>query len=261
MRPWRCAGFGALCILSWSCADAGPPGAEASSEAVGSTTGEIDGGKARDDHPEIGRVWVRDPKTGKLEFCTATLIDRKIAITAGHCVYLRSEHHKGDYGFLEIIKKEWDPDSRTHEMRVYRYQVTGYHNFTLGRYIPGYSTSDIGLVRLAEKVPCPVARPARLASKAPPRGTVVSRWGYGQCFKGQTSRKRVRHFRRGKQIVAICSGDSGGPTMDPSGAVFAINHGWKSQDDGGVDTVSMVGPQMARISEVMNKFGRGGRCD
>lgn len=261
-RPWRCAGLGALCILSWSCAGGDPVGDEAAGdEAVGSWTEEIFGGKPRDDHPEIARVWMKDPDTGRLGFCTATLIDRRIAITAGHCVHLRSEHRTGDYGFLEVFKVEWNADSRIYEMRVHRFQVTGYHNFTLGRYIPGYSTSDIAVVRLAEKVPCPLARPARLARKPPPRGTVVSRWGFGQCTDEERSRKRVRHLRRGKAIAAICSGDSGGPTMDPSGAVFAINHGWKSADDGGSDTVSMVGPQMSRISEVMDKLGRGGRCD
>lgn len=256
-RRWRLAVLGVVCAASWSCVDADSGG----DAGVGVTTEEINGGKPRDDHPEIARVWLKDPASGKLGFCTATLIDRKIAITAGHCVHLRSEDHKDDYGFLEVIKKEWNPESRIYEMRTYRYQVTGYHNFTLGRYIPGYSTSDIALVRLAQKVPCPVAHPTRMARNPPPLGTVISRWGYGQCDDKETSRKRVIHLRRGKQIVAICSGDSGGPTLDPNGAVFAINHGWKSADDGGYDTVSMVGPQWSRLSEVMDKWGRGGRCD
>jgi hypothetical protein len=258
-RPWRCAGLGALFILSWSCADGGP----VDEEEVGSSAGEIFGGKPRDDHPEIGRLWLKDPDTGKLEFCTATLVDRKIAVTAGHCMNFQSEHRTGDYGFLEIFKKHWNADSRIYEMQVHRFQVTGYHNFTVGRRIPGYSTSDVGVVRLAEKVPCSLARPARLAKNPPPRGTVVSRWGFGQCYENESSRKRVKHFRRGQRTALICSGDSGGPTMDPNGGVFTINVGRKAPFPGdcGCDTVAPVGPLMSRISEVMDKLGRGGRCD
>src|SRR5688500_6164449 len=102
-------GLGAIAALASACAgDIAEPVDQDSAE-VGSERAEIRGGRARNDHPAIGRVWMRTPrKRDKLGFCTATLVDRRVAITAGHCVNLGTSSKPGDQGFLEIFREEWD---------------------------------------------------------------------------------------------------------------------------------------------------------
>src|SRR5688572_2228860 len=51
---------------------------------LGTEASAIRGGRVRWDHEEIGKLWLKFD--GKWTSCTATLVDRRIAITAGHCV-------------------------------------------------------------------------------------------------------------------------------------------------------------------------------
>lgn len=215
---------GALALASACEAEAVDP----AEPDVGSDTLEIRGGRARNDHPEIGRVWMKKPRhKERLGFCTATLVDRRVAITAGHCVNLGTSSRPGDYGFLEIFREEFDQASGTKVLRTHHYQVDMFKAIGPSPLVVP-ALDDIALIRLKTPVPCNVARPAKLSKNGPPAGTVVSRWGYGNCAVGVPNKKRVRHFRRGQVIYTICPGDSGGPTMDPNGAVYEVNSGWET---------------------------------
>lgn len=224
---------------------------EAADPAIGEAAAELRGGRPRDDHEEIGKLWMY--LDGKWGSCTATLVDRKIAITAGHCVKYRNQDRPGRYGYLDINKVEPDDFLATH-----RYIVDGYHNFDGIPHYPGGDPDDIALVRLQTAVPCSVARPAGLRPDSPKVGTIVSRWGYGRCSDDEVSRKRVRHFRRGSVTFMICHGDSGGPTLDPDGKVYQINSGFHAIFK--KDFVARVEKEWDGITRVMDGWGRAGRC-
>ena len=243
------AALGALALGGSGCAVEAAAGDEVE---IGEETSAIRGGRVRWDHEEIGKLWMKFD--GKWSSCTATLVDRKIAITAGHCVKFRNQDKPGNYGFLDINKMEANGFLAAH-----RYTVNGYHNFDGWPHIYGADPDDIGLVRLATAVPCSVARPAGLRKDSPKAGTVVSRWGYGRCSDDQPSKKRMRHFRRGRPTFGwVCPGDSGGPTMDPDAKVYQINSGHL-----GVihkDSIARVEKEWDGITRVMDGWGRAGRC-
>ncbi|HTE56843.1 MAG TPA: trypsin-like serine protease [Kofleriaceae bacterium] len=235
---------GAICWLAWGCS-VDPP--EADEEGVGVTTAEVRG-RARDDHSEVAQLWTKTD--GEWGFCTATLIDRKIAITAAHCIDYGTNHSKGNYGYLEVKWKAEGIDT----ILTTRYRVNGIHSFAIPPFGAKY---DVALVRLSVSVPCAVAHPARVTRKKPPAGSIVSKWGYGGC-DGKKDRKRAVHLRRGQSGDFACSGDSGGPTMDPDGAVYAIHS--ESDPDTGKDFVAWVDDNWNGITRVMDQFGRAGRC-
>lgn len=229
---------------------ADPMSGDGADEEIGAGVAEIRGGRARDDHPEIAKLWMKFD--GKWSYCTATLVDRIMAITAGHCVKFRNQDKPGFYGYLDVHRKE--PDG---SLRTFRYDVNGYHNFDGIPHLPGGDPDDIGLIRLATPVPCSVARPAGLRKDSPDAGTWVSRWGYGVC-DDEPSRKRMRHFRRGGPTFMLCPGDSGGPTMDPDGRVYQINSGHYKVIN--KDNVARVEKEWNGITRVMDGWGRFGRC-
>ena len=263
---WSSILVGAVCgLTSWSCAldgdllDDDDEGIveEVADEGVdeeldvGVDASEIRGGRARNDHPEIGEMF--ENITGDWYRCTATLVDRKIAITAGHCVHYRNQDRAGNYGYLEIKT----PTSGG-RLQTRRYTINGYHNFDGAPHNVTGDPDDIGLIRLASAVPCSVAKPAHFNRDGPPTGTVVSRWGFGVCGS-ESARKRVRHFRRGSKTAMLCPGDSGGPTLDPNGAVYQINSGHKTEGDM-QDGVARVAKEWNGITRVMDEWGRAGRC-
>lgn len=225
-------------------------------EVIGDELAEIRGGRPRDDHPEIARLWMRSVRNReRLGYCTATLIDRRVAITAAHCVNLGSAAGPGDYGFLEIYRLEWSDINLRNELKTYRYQVDAFKSIGPFPNIVIPSTDDIALVRLKKPVPCNVARPAPMSKNGPPAGTVVSRWGFGQCNE-EHSRKRVRHLRRGQTVYTICHGDSGGPTMDPNGAVFQVNSGWTATPH--KDVVGILAHHWGLIQDQVRRWSAGG---
>lgn len=263
--------LGVVCGLSWSCAydgEALDDDDEGSVEDgfveervdegideefdVGVGVAEIRGGRARDDHPEIAQMWLK-AGGGVYYLCTATLVDRKIAVTAGHCVRYQNQNRAGNYGFLEI-----KTPTSSGGLRTYRYTINGYHNFDGEPHNVLGDPDDVGLIRLSKAVPCSVAKPARFSRDGPPTGTVVSRWGYGVCGN-EARRKRVRHFRRGSTTHMLCHGDSGGPTLDPNGAVYQVNSGFRISDN--EDGVARIGKEWNGITRVMDEWGRAGRCD
>jgi hypothetical protein len=247
MHGWRYLLACAIGALAWGCSGDDAALDELDPE-IGVGVSEIRGGRARDDHSEVAQLWMKFD--GEWGSCTATLIDRKIAITAAHCLDYRTNHSKGNYGYLEVKWKTEGIDT----LLTTRYRVDGYHHFAIPPFLD--SGHDIALVRLATSVPCEVARPAGLAKNPPPAGTIVSKWGYGGC-DGQKDRKRARHLRRGQSGDFGCSGDSGGPTLDPKGAVYAVH---SSSDRSGTDYVTWVGKNWNGINRIMDRFGRAGRC-
>jgi len=266
-RRWSSLLVGAVCGLSWSCAwdvdpladdedgfveDAVDQGVDEEFD-VEVDVAEIRGGRARSDHPEIGEMFQWIDNWNEWHRCTATLVDRKIAITAGHCVTYKNEDRPGTYGYFEIKT----PNS-SGRLETRRYMINGYHNFDGWPHNVTGDPDDVGLIRLEKAVPCSVAKPARLSRDGPPTGTVVSRWGFGVCGS-EPDRKRVRHFRRGSKTAMLCGGDSGGPTLDPSGAVYQINSGHKSGGDM-QDGVARVGKEWNGINRVMDEWGRLGKC-
>jgi hypothetical protein len=268
---WRSILIGAVWGLSWSCAYDGDvldddvddddvvaevkvdPGID---EEFGADVdvAEIRGGRARNDHPEIGEMFQHINGPNAWFRCTATLVDRKIAITAGHCVEYKNQDRAGNYGYLEI-----KTPTSSGGLQIRHYTINGYHNFDGKPHNVLGDPDDVGLIRLSKAVPCSVAHPAHLSRDGPPTGTVVSRWGFGVCGS-EADRKRVRHFRRGSKTAMLCPGDSGGPTLDPDGAVYQINSGHRIDGDM-QDGVARVGKEWNGITRVMDEWGRAGRCD
>jgi hypothetical protein len=168
--------LGVVCGLSWSCAvDGEAPDDDEDGVVeedgfveervdegideefdVGVGVAEIRGGRARNDHPEIGQMFQNINDRDRWYSCTATLVDRRIAVTAGHCVEHKNQDRAGNYGFLEI-----KTPTSSGSLRTYRYTINGYHNFDGWPHNYTGDPDDIGLIRLSKAVPCSVAKPAR----------------------------------------------------------------------------------------------------
>lgn len=184
--------------------------AELATEEDGVASGEIIGGTPTYKYWSIGRFF----RNGR--YCSASLVTRRVAITAAHCVSYGTRTSRGSYGWFTVNHSS---------SRYYSYRVVRYRSF--GRTT---GANDIALLQLGSYVPSWVVKyPRRLARNFPSRGERVSLWGWG-CSNRRTGSggqiKRRFDFTWPRRTERVCPGDSGGPTLRSNGRVFRINSGY-----------------------------------
>ncbi len=198
MRPRRLHhALALLAFLTQACGSTPAPTSQA----------DIYQGRLDTEHEAVGLL-VRD---GKL-WCTATLIEAKIAISAGHCFEGKSQ-----------LPAELQLHFRSGELvtRVSEVVVHPDYSDWFGRV-----THDVAILKLQDTVDLP---PMPLASRAPSKGTSVLFVGYGYTdAKDKASLDGTR--RQGSNVLGsldtwklyfpkptdastaqVCRGDSGGP--------------------------------------------------
>jgi V8-like Glu-specific endopeptidase len=178
-------------------------------------------GEFTDIRPEVGYMVINGG------MCTATLIRRNVAITAAHCVEYRSADSPGRrLGVLTLEPAGGAP---------VEFAIDGYKAYS-GSNDPG--VRDVALLRLAGPVPAAVARPARLADRAPQPGEQILWMGYGCGRRGfhdeHSGRKQKLVFAFGGTDNS-CPGDSGGPSfLGPDGPVFRVTSGYYTNGGGDI---------------------------
>jgi len=161
------------------------------------------------ERPEVGSIRVGGGA------CTATLFgSARTVITAAHCVDYRTTSSSGRYGDFTLEPR---PGER------YNYTISQMVSFGTTY---GSSRDDVALLQLSEAVPSSVASPAAPVATHPARGTAVTIYGFGCQRRGGRSssfaKQKFAH-RWGDNTYNLCPGDSGGPTMTPSGEVIRVN--------------------------------------
>jgi hypothetical protein len=154
------------------------------------------------------------PEVGSISGCTATLVGPRLVLTAAHCLDYGSRTSPGRWGTFEIRRAAGDAQ---------RFTIERYVSF--GRTV---GADDVALIRLASEVPASVAIPAGIARTEPSSGTPVTIFGYGCQVRGSSGRwaKQRLDTTWGRRTTNLCPGDSGGPTITPSGEVVRINSGY-----------------------------------
>lgn len=175
-------------------------------------------------------------EVGRFADCTGTLVAADVVLSAAHCFdYASGERSVGDFVL--------DLPSGARAFPTAEVEIFG---DTTG-------PRDLALVRLAERVPPSVARPARIAVAAPSRGETVTLWGYGCTARpepiqptypggaiasGAARTKRRAAFAWDEHSMHACPGDSGGPVLDGFGAIVAVASAYISipvEEGGGGD--------------------------
>lgn len=151
--------------------------------------------------------------------CTAFLAERSdIIITSAHCCA-----KKDDTNFS--FKIEGDPQS---------YGVRNIHAFTplkdMDKSLLDRLDTDIAIIQLDRAVPEHLAKPFALTKAVPADGEDVKTYGYGagQVVNNTNlgaGEQRSATFHWPNAIHVLTQGDSGGPVLNRSHEVFAVNTG------------------------------------
>ncbi len=236
-RALACAYLAGACFVG--CA------ADEAEDAGGAGAAVVAGAPAVFERPEIGRI----------ASCTGTLVAPKVVLSAAHC-----------FDFVSGVRDVGDfvVDLPAGSRSVASAEVIVFGDETGSR--------DLALVRLAEKVPADVARPASLASLAPLARARVTMYGYGCTSRpipiapslegnivtsGQADDKRKVSFPWGTVTRSACPGDSGGPVVDVAGAIVGVTSAYfKLPDDqgGGFDIFADPTARLAELDAVLQRW-------
>lgn len=187
------------------------------------------------ENPEIGRFVT--PFGGS---CTATLITSDIAITAAHCVRYESSGTGG--GQVRFRSRQGNTSPR----------VTAYRSFSTR---PG--RADVALLKLERGVSSRIAGPRPLASRAPRNGETVELWGYGCTVRDtRNSQGKTTIVSRYGSSQNLCKGDSGGPVLNTSGQIVAVNSAYDTIS--GADIFAIPSSLRSAIDAQVSAFGFGG---
>jgi hypothetical protein len=206
---------------------------------------ELIGATITNARPEIG--WL---KNGTEDLCTATLVDPRFVLTAGHCIDFRTGPSSGRTFHVTnhiAVDGVTFPVDRTYTMIA-------------GTATTSDAANDVGFMRLTTPVPSSVAVPAAMLSQLPPSGTAATRFGFG-CNDRNTlagvGPKEFISFTWGVATKSACNGDSGGPSIvggvNDNGAIFAVTVG--SSPITGLDWVGDVPLHGVPGLEAMRQFG------
>ncbi len=222
-KLWLAFGFIVLVMGSVACewSTSEPPTGEPLSVRYAVRIGQaLIGGKPDRSMTAVGGL-SRSARGGT--FCTATLIARRIVLTAGHCVSRGSYKTSGSPYFRMELPDARDP--KGYKFVYYASQQVATHPKWRGSISAG---NDIAVVILKKKVDPKQATPIRYNQTALDRsyvgkdlwflgyGAIASGWRYPTVKYGAkipitaVQSDRLIHRASGK---SICFGDSGGPAM------------------------------------------------
>lgn len=134
------------------------------------------------------------PEIGRLNNCTATLVDRRYIVTAAHCFNYTT-------GPVVDLFTMWDNAGQVLD------QIPVDYAYSLGG-SPG--ELDVAFARLTRDAPAGV-NPAIITSLEPPSGTTAMAFGFGCRARPNTwNDKQFRTYSMGP-TGWVCPGDEGGP--------------------------------------------------
>ncbi len=194
---------------------------------------------------------------GRLElagngFCTGTLIERDLVLTAAHCVYdNRAGHlHPAD----QVLFRAGLRDGQSIAERK-GLQIVAHPGYTPGQGLTAQNARhDVALIRLQSPVSTTDADPFVLHGAAP-AGSVVSVASYGRGRADAVSRQRQCNLLNSSRDLMlfdcdITFGSSGAPVFAQSGSrgrILSVISGFITRD-GTRQAVGMALP--ARVSEL-----------
>lgn len=209
------------------------------------------------DAPGLARhtVMVLGSKGG---FCTGVVVARNAVLTAGHCAT-----GSGDY------RVHWK-DAAGQPVLVKPAAIAPHPQFDRAGATARRRTVDLALIRLAEPLPASFT-PLPLGSAMPTTGQAWTVAGYGLATEGdprtggtlrQASLGVVEPYGPSKILVWLrgtpgsgaCTGDSGGPILDPIGTLGAITawaEGTGKARCGALTQGVLVAPQRGWIEGVL----------
>jgi secreted trypsin-like serine protease len=202
-------------------------------------------------------------------FCTGVAIARDIVLTAGHCVDSRDSYKliqfsaNGTPAFLDVAS------------------ATRHPQFDIKAFLNHRATADVAVMKLAQPLPATYA-PAPLAAPAKPvavgdrltiAGYGLSQRGNGKTggtlraatltVTGQPGSLQIRLVDPTTNNTApglgACTGDSGSPAFDSTGAVLGVVS-WSTAPNnedgcGGLTGITPLARYKAWVVEITQKLG------
>lgn len=208
-----------------------------SDESIDTVEQDLIGGTDTWLRPEVGYAKINNYG------CTATLVDSRFIVFAGHCTEGVSGPLPASlYTYFKMWTTNGTPMINNPIDRVY------WLNGVRGE---EERVDDIAFARLAEPVLSSTATPAKFGAE-PYTGQAVTAFGFG-CTNRDTEAnkgtKRYRQYTFNKTYIS-CTGDSGGPRFlgnaADNGTMWGVNSGfdWTGKDVMG--NVAAAGPSILR---------------
>ena len=224
-----------LCLMMSACSDGPGSGGE-----YGRMAFPLVGGTETDAFPEIGVI------QGIGSRCAATLISDRHALTAGHCVRFKVCEEPACNLNRSVKFATGDTTFTSRVVRIHSFMYF-YDDFAPTDIL----LRDVAVVEFEESAPADLFAPRMLSETYPAIGDPFTMIGFGctdRCnpepyVEGEELPKQRLDGIYGNPSTAACLGDSGGPSLDANGQVFAVTSASrvKEADDIFGDVVQLRG--------------------